>query len=44
MQFIPERAHMKAGKYIELASPWDLEKRGYMCVYVLQTLKYFLFK
>lgn len=41
MQFIPERAHMKAGKYIELASPWDLEKWGYVCVYVLQTLTYF---
>lgn len=35
MQFIPEREHMKAGKYIGLASPWDLEKC--VCVYVCIT-------
>lgn len=32
MQFIPEREHKKAGKYIGLASPWDL-KWGGVCVY-----------
>lgn len=30
MQFIPEREHMKAGKYIGLASPW--EKCVYVCI------------
>lgn len=44
MQFIPEREHMKAGKYIGLASPWDLKKCVCVCMYVLQTLTYFLFK
>lgn len=31
MQFIPEREHMKAGKYVGLASPWDFEKGGCVC-------------
>lgn len=35
MQFVPEREHMKAGKYIGLTSPWNMEK--WVCVYICVT-------